>query len=662
MIWLASISILKANRGLGSKTPSSFIAPRDISTVLSTVTLFPTADSMASGQENKKGFLNYPEAKKGPEVPYKSERKESPAVRGIFVHISALILENIAPIRHKVWENAGFADLRAIRTYLEYYEPRYDPTVVPGANLSSPFESKDDPPEPAPSRMKRGPHGYYSVADYQALYLSGELTPTAVARALLSLVRRDISPPGSHSIGWFDTRVDLVMAAAEASALRYKNKAPLGPLDGIPVAIKDEYDIEGYTTCLGSVNDYTGKVPDGESITAWCVKKIEEAGAVNLGKLSMHEFGLDTSGNNPIYGTPPNPYNSDYYTGGSSSGCGYAVASGLIPIALGGDGGGSIRIPASFCSVFGLKPSHGRLSFKPCMNHSSTCAVNGPIAADIASLTAFYQVLGAPDPSSIFPAPSLTILSPSLRKNRVLGIPEAWFARATPAIQRLCRSLIDKMTTVHDYTIVPITIPFLSEGQIGHAMTVLTDAATLLPVTRNLTAANRIMIALGTVTPATDYVLAQKLRQLLMQHLAYLWQQYPGMVITTPTTSCAGWKIGNKNELTYGISDGNMTLKTMEYVWMANFLGLPSLSVPVGYVRPEGGQGAGEEAEESTEGKVPVGLMAMGEWGAEEELLRWGAEAEEVGSERRRRPPIWVDVVARAKEEMSRGLDNRTPI
>ncbi|CAL3972580.1 unnamed protein product [Diplocarpon coronariae] len=610
---------------------------------------------MASGQENKRGFLNYPEAKKGPDVPYKNEKKDNPAVRGRLLYLSALILENIPSVRHAVWKNTGFANLRKIRTHLEYYEPRYDPTVVPKAVSSSPF---DDPPipVPAPSTAERPSNvlnGYYSVSDYQALYLSGELTPTAVARALLPLIRRDTSPPGPYSIGWFDTQVDLVMAAAEASTLRYKNKAPLGPLDGVPAAIKDEYDCEGYTTCLGSVNDYTGEVPPGESITAWCVRKMEEAGAVNFGKLSMHEFGLDTSGNNPIKGTPPNPYNADYYTGGSSSGCGYAVASGLIPIALGGDGGGSIRIPASFCSVFGLKPSHGRLSFKPCMNHSSTCAVNGPLAADIASLTAFYQVLGAPDPSSAFPAPSLDILSPSLRKNRMLGIPEVWFARSTPAIQRLCRTLIAQMATAHDYSIVPITIPFLAEGQLAHAMTVLTDAATLLPVTRKLTPANRIMIALGTVTPATDYVLAQKLRQLLMQHLAYLWQQHPGMIILTPATSCAGWKVGAPGELTHGVSDGNTTLQTMEYVWMANFLGLPALAVPVGYVKPEGGEGAGAEAEEGTVGKVPVGLMAMGEWGAEEELLRWGLEAERAGSPRRRRPPIWVDVVAQAREQMT---------
>ncbi|KAG4423645.1 hypothetical protein IFR04_003190 [Cadophora malorum] len=613
---------------------------------------------MASiGQENKKGFFNYPEARKGPDVPYKNDRKENPAVRGWFIYISALILENISLVRHKVWRNTGFGDLRKIRTYLEYFEPRYDPTVVPTSALRSPFESKDDlavDPTATPSPKTLSSHGYYSVSDYTAMYLSGDLTPTAVAKALLPLILKDSSPPGQHSAGWFDSNAEMIMAAAEASTLRYQKKAPLGPLDGVPAAVKDEYDIEGYTTSLGSVNDYTGQAAPGETITAWCVRKMDEAGAINFGKLHMHEFGLDTSGNNPIKGTPPNPYNPDYYTGGSSSGCGYAVASGLIPIALGGDGGGSIRIPASFCSVFGLKPSHGRLSFKPCMNHSSTCTVNGPIASDITSLATFYQVLGAPDPSSIFPAPSLTILSPSLKKVKVLGIPEVWFARSTPAIQRLCRSLIDRLITAHDYTIVPITIPFLSEGQIAHAMTVLTDAATLLPVTHNLTSANRIMIALGTVTPATDYLLAQKLRQLLMQHLAYLWQQHPGMIILTPTTSCAGWKIGHKDDLKYGISDGNQTLKTMEYVWMANFLGLPGLTVPAGYVKPEGSKGEGEEADEETEGRVPVGLMAQGEWGAEEDLLRWGLDAERAGEERRRRPPIWTDVVERARDEMKR--------
>lgn len=202
-------------------------------------------------------------------------------------------LESFSFLRAIIWRNTGFGDLRKIREYLEYYEPRYDPTVVPTTSISSPFESKDDPPAANSVALPAGTTtGYYSVADYQDMYLSGELTPTAVAKALLPLIRRDTSPPGKYSIGWFDSRVDLIMAAAEASTLRYKNNSPLGPLDGVPTAVKDEYDIEGYTTCLGSRNDYTGKVPEGQSITAWCVKKMDEAGAVNFGKLSMHEFGL----------------------------------------------------------------------------------------------------------------------------------------------------------------------------------------------------------------------------------------------------------------------------------------------------------------------------------------------------------------------------------
>ena len=376
-------------------------------------------------------------------------------------------------------------------------------------------------------------------------------------------------------------------------------------------------------------------------------------------RLSTHSLDLqltnpDTSGNNPFKGTPPNPYNPQYYTGGSSSGCAYAVSTGLVPIALGSDGGGSIRIPASFCSVYGLKPTHGRISFKPALNHSITCAVNGPLASDIHSLSEMYTVLGAPDDESLFAPPSPTLLTPSPSRKKVLGICDAWFSRATPAIQTLCRNMLDRLVSEYGYTLVEIKIPFLPEGQTAHAMTVLTDAATLLPVTRGLTPANRIMLALGNVTPSTDFLLAQKLRHVLMQHLAWLWARYPGMIIVTPTTACAGWKVGKPVDLKYGISDGDQTLKTMEYVWMGNFCGLPSISVPAGFVVPEGAKGAGEVAEEGTEGKVPVGLMGMGEWATEEELLWFGGDCEEIGQERSSRPPIWVDVVELAKDEMKR--------
>lgn len=555
-------------------------------------------------------------------------------------------------IREMIWHNTGFDSLRNIVPYIEAYEPWFEPQVVPlpedledsksdGASTTTTAAAAAEEEKP-PSSAVYPQARYYSAADYRQLYLSGALTPVDVAETLLPLIRRDVPNPTEHSKAWFETRVDKVLAAARESTQRYKEGRSLGPLDGVPTAVKDEYDMEGYRTCLGSRNTYFS--PDDAHGTTWCVQKLEAAGAVNLGKLSMHEFGLDTTGNNPIHGTPRNPHNPNYYTGGSSSGTAYAVGAGLIPIGLGSDGGGSIRIPSSLCGVFGLKPTHGRLSFRPGPNLCITCACLGPIASDVASLSTIFSVISSPHPSSPFPPlpTPLNLVPPTPTDPKLLGIPTAWLARATPAIQTLCNGLIRQLVAVHGYTTVPITIPFLAEGQLAHAMTVLTDAATLLPQTKNLTPANRVLLALGRVTPSTDYLLAQKLRRLLMQHLAWLWREHPGMVIVTPTTACEGLPIvDDRAEMRWGVNDGDRTMESMEYVWLANFCGLPSLSVPAGFVQGKGGD-------------VPVGLMATGEWCSERELLRLGMVLEEVGAERRRRPAAWVDVVEGARRRGGR--------
>lgn len=200
-------------------------------------------------------------------------------------------------MRTFAWRNAGFGDLRDIRHELEEYEPRYDPTVVPVLNPGPSEKEKEagsTTHASTPSTKRAKASGYYSVADYHRLYLSGEITPIAVAKALLPLIRRDVENPSQYSTAWFDTKVELVMKAARASTKRYKEGKPLGPMDGVPTAMKDEYDIDGYQTCLGSRNDYTPRPTDGSSTTSWAVRKLEEAGAIVLGKLSMHEFGLGT--------------------------------------------------------------------------------------------------------------------------------------------------------------------------------------------------------------------------------------------------------------------------------------------------------------------------------------------------------------------------------
>ncbi|KAI1208534.1 glutamyl-tRNA amidotransferase subunit A [Annulohypoxylon truncatum] len=602
----------------------------------------------------------YPEPIRAPETPYIKARKRNPRLRGWALIAVSFLTEWLGFVRWWLWRNAGFGSLGNLREYIEHVEPRFDPTVFPTENDitgATPAESgvshssRDIPLEPEnPIPVQ----GRYSVAHYRSLYLSGALTPLAVVQAILPLIRRDTSPPGEHSAAWLQIRVDLVIEAAKASTLRYQKHQSLGPLDGIPTAVKDEYDIEGYTKSLGSIHDCTAQALNDERIDSWCVKKLEEAGAIILGKLSMHEFGMDTCGVNISHGTPLNPYNQHYYTGGSSSGSAYAVAAGLIPIAMGNDGGGSIRVPSSFCSVFGLKTSLGRISYHPSFNASSTSAVCGPIAADMRSLAELYSVASQPHPLSCFPPPSPSIRGLTADPNRpkVIGLPEAWFQSATPAIQTLCRGMIDWLVTYKGYTVKSINIPFIAESKIAHALTMLTNASTLVHDTRGFSPANRILFALGRVTPATDYLLAQKLRRVLMQHLSWLWNTYPGMIIVTPTTACEGWPIRAASELKYGISDGDQTLDSMEYVWLANFCGVPSLTVPAGYVVPEGQPGEGEIAGPNTEGKVPVGLMATGEWTREDTLILFGVDAEEAGAKWQCRPPTWVDVIELAKKEM----------
>lgn len=135
---------------------------------------------------------------------------------------------------------------------------------------------------------RKGPGGYYTSADYHALYVSGELTPTAVVETLLPLVRRDVQPAGKHSTAFLESQADIIRAAAEASSDRYKKGQPLGPLDGVPVAIKDEVHITGYKRTLGTKLDFKA----GSDATSWCVKQWQDAGAIVIGKTTMHELGL----------------------------------------------------------------------------------------------------------------------------------------------------------------------------------------------------------------------------------------------------------------------------------------------------------------------------------------------------------------------------------
>lgn len=211
------------------------------------------------------------------------------------IHLTPLTSHNsihsVGFVQSFFWRNAGFEVIRKI-PQLRDYAPRYNPIVIPVAD-SKRAATEELPPSP---KSRKGSANYHTSADYHALYKSGKLTPTAVVEALLPLIRRDVRPPGKHSVAFVESQVERIRAAAEASTQRYKQGQPLGPLDGVPVAVKDEVHVEGYRRNLGSNLDFKG----GFEGTSWCVQKWEEAGAIIIGKTTMHELGLGKNRTSPL--------------------------------------------------------------------------------------------------------------------------------------------------------------------------------------------------------------------------------------------------------------------------------------------------------------------------------------------------------------------------
>jgi Asp-tRNA(Asn)/Glu-tRNA(Gln) amidotransferase A subunit family amidase len=307
--------------------------------------------------------------------------------------------------------------------------------------------------------------------------------------------------------------------------------------------------------------------------------------------------------------------------------------------------GGSIRIPPAFCGVYGLKTTHNRT-----MGMSSSVCVIGPMAATAADLTIAYRHMAQPTPAD--PAQNLLALSlpPSPSAKKPLGICDEWIATAAPDVLAVFNAAVAHLTTHLNYEPIPIKLPFLREGQIAHAATCLTECASDARsrvqdpshFLRPLNYPNRILIGTGAQTPAVDYLKYGQIRQVIMQHLAHLFEEHPGLLVLTPTTPLAGWPM-HAGDQKYGCSDGNLSIRNMTFAWLANTSGCPAVTVPGGYVAPAQG-----------EGKLPVGVMAMGEWGAEEQLLGFAGEVEGylngVYPGGRTRPEEWADVIGLARE------------
>jgi aspartyl-tRNA(Asn)/glutamyl-tRNA(Gln) amidotransferase subunit A len=223
-----------------------------------------------------------------------------------------------------------------------------------------------------------------------ALFHTGQVSPVDALRAVLARIER--LDPVLNAFCLVDA--DSALDAARASEARWAAGTPIGPLDGVPVSIKDLILTRGWPTLRGSATvDASGPWLEDAPATA----RLREAGAVLFGKTRTPEFGCKGETNSPQGGISRNPWNPAHTPGGSSGGAAAAVAAGMGPLAVGTDGAGSVRIPAAFCGTFGLKPSFGRVPAYP-LSPMGTVAHIGPHTMSVLDAALMMNVLKRPDP------------------------------------------------------------------------------------------------------------------------------------------------------------------------------------------------------------------------------------------------------------------------
>jgi amidase len=231
-----------------------------------------------------------------------------------------------------------------------------------------------------------------SAADTARLVAAGDLTARAAVDAALARIAED--DPGLNAFS-----VVLAEAAREEAAARDGQATGRGPLHGVPVAIKEELDVAGCVTTFGGEANATPAAEDGE-----VVRRLRAAGAVVVGKTTMPEFGAWPYTESVSRGITRNPWDRTRTPGGSSGGTAVAVASGMVPVGIGGDGGGSIRIPSAMCGLFGLKPQRGRVTMAPHPHLWFALGTVGPLSRTVLDSALVYDVIRGSLPSDRFSA------------------------------------------------------------------------------------------------------------------------------------------------------------------------------------------------------------------------------------------------------------------
>ncbi len=483
------------------------------------------------------------------------------------------------------------------------------------------------------------------IQETHELLSSRRVSAEELTRAYLERIQR------------LDPKIKSYVTVAEESAIeqardadqRLKTGEGLTPLTGIPYAAKDSLSTRGLrTTCSSKILENYRPFYDCTAI-----RKLKSTGAVLLGKNNMDEFGMGSSTENSGFFTTRNPWNFDYVPGGSSGGSAAAVAAGLAPFTLGEDTGGSVRMPASFCGVTGLKTTYGRVSRYGLLPLVSSFDTIGPMARSAYDVALVLEAIAGHDPKdstsrieSIHPYSEILKKTENLRGLRI-GIPKEYFVEGLdPEMDTALRAAIRQIESLGAEA-VEVSLPHTQYAIPVYYLILFAEASSnlakydgvrfglsernvdgLLEVylktrEKGFGAETKRRIMLGTFALSAGYydayyLKAQKVRTLIRQDFEKAFEVCEALV--TPVAPTTAFRIGEKitNPLDMYLSD--------VFVVAVNLAGIPALSVPCGISKG-----------------LPIGMQIMGPHLSEEMLLRIGYMYQSQTDWHTKHPPCWND-------------------
>jgi aspartyl-tRNA(Asn)/glutamyl-tRNA(Gln) amidotransferase subunit A len=462
-------------------------------------------------------------------------------------------------------------------------------------------------------------------------YGRGEVTPRQITERILAAAR-GLAARTSTMGPFLEYADDDALRMADIAGERIRRGEALGPLDGIPYAVKEQTAVQGRRRRAGTTFMSDARSPKD----ATCIQRLHQAGAIVVGMTPMTELGMSPTGVSSKRVMPHNPHGENRIAGGSSTGSGVAVATGVVPFAMGGDGGGSIRIPAALNGVFGMKPTWGRIS-REGDAFGGTVGHLGPLATSTLDLARVLDTVSGGDPLDRetlgAPPGEDRMFERALGRGvrgLVIGVAESEWKDSHPDVARAGQAMIAALEK-EGAIIRSIVVPGLQYAPAVGYITIGTEARSAFSEEYAAHAGEMgpdlaISFAALEAFSALEYMNAQRLRSGIRAAMARAFQDVD--LFALPTTAETAAEI-TEDERASGILDARLIDALCRFCFLGNITGLPAISMPAG----KDGHG------------MPIGFQLVGDAWDEGTVLAAAAHLERIGAAEVMRPHASVDVL-----------------